>query len=76
MNLFSFGNPQGHDFVVSKRIWVFFLLAVPLTLLTLGTWRFFTEKERKERGRQEQRLVNDFELRSTDGSLENREQTA
>lgn len=49
MNLFSFGGiPHGESgFMVSNQIWVFFLLTVPLTLFTLGTWHFFTQKEKR-----------------------------
>lgn len=51
MNLFSFDGPK---FTVSKEFWIFVVLAVPLTLLTLGSWYMFTRRRllrRKLKGR-------------------------
>lgn len=47
MNLFNFDDATG-NFVISGQFWIFVVLAVPLTLLTLGTWYVFTRRRRKQ----------------------------
>jgi hypothetical protein len=56
MNLFVFQPPGGAGFAVSRQFWVFVLLAVPLTLLTLGSWYLFSRrrKQQKEERRRKQ----------------------
>ncbi|RMJ22397.1 hypothetical protein PHISP_06739 [Aspergillus sp. HF37] len=45
MNLFSFEDPEGApNFTISKEFWIFVVLAVPLTLLTLASWYIFTRR--------------------------------
>lgn len=45
MNLFSFHDGKGtQNFTISKQFWIFVVLAVPLTLLTLGSWFIFTRR--------------------------------
>ncbi|KAL4872656.1 hypothetical protein BDV12DRAFT_182993 [Aspergillus spectabilis] len=49
MNLFDFDSPEHKDFTTSKKFWVFFVAAVPLTCLTLGFWYFLTKRRRQAR---------------------------
>lgn len=45
MNLFSFHDGDGNqNFTISKQFWIFVVLAVPLTLLTVGSWFIFTRR--------------------------------
>jgi hypothetical protein len=50
MNLFSFDDPEGApNFTISKEFWIFVVLAVPLTLLTLASWYIFTRRRMQRR---------------------------
>ncbi|KAI9862934.1 MAG: hypothetical protein M1813_004107 [Trichoglossum hirsutum] len=46
MNLFTFQNPSGGSgFAISRQFWVFIVLVVPLTVLTLGLWYWFSKRK-------------------------------
>jgi len=56
MNLFSFGNdPNNAGFAVSAKVWVFFLLTIPLTALTVGIWFVISRRRGKVREEQKRR---------------------
>ena len=45
MNLFDFdGGNDGGEFTVSRQFWIFVIVAVPLTLLTLASWYLITQR--------------------------------
>ncbi|KAK1149743.1 hypothetical protein N8T08_005297 [Aspergillus melleus] len=45
MNLFDFdGGDDGGGFTISRQFWIFVIAAVPLTLLTLASWYFITQR--------------------------------
>ncbi|KAB8228804.1 uncharacterized protein BDW43DRAFT_290008 [Aspergillus alliaceus] len=44
MNLFDFEGPNGEVFRISRQFWIFVVAAVPLTLLTLGSWYYVTQR--------------------------------
>ncbi|KAF7596890.1 hypothetical protein BBP40_011935 [Aspergillus hancockii] len=62
MNLFDFEGPNGEGFRMSDQFWIFVAIAVPLTLLTLGSWYIFTQwhlrmrKKKLEQSRNEKSL--------------------
>ncbi|RAL04458.1 uncharacterized protein BO80DRAFT_462077 [Aspergillus ibericus CBS 121593] len=47
MNLFDFAN--GDKLSISRQFWIFIVLAVPLTLLTLAMWYFVTQRQLRNR---------------------------
>ncbi|PYI01669.1 hypothetical protein BO78DRAFT_464511 [Aspergillus sclerotiicarbonarius CBS 121057] len=47
MNLFDFAN--GEKLSISRQFWIFIVLAVPLTLLTLAMWYFVTQQQLRNR---------------------------
>ncbi|PLN80585.1 hypothetical protein BDW42DRAFT_170829 [Aspergillus taichungensis] len=50
MNLFDFNDPNGKmNFTVSPQFWIFVVIAVPLTALTLGFWYFMMRRRLKNR---------------------------
>ncbi|KAH0559803.1 hypothetical protein GP486_003679 [Trichoglossum hirsutum] len=50
MNLFVFQKPSGGSgFAVSRQFWVFIALAVPLTILTFGSWYWFSKRNDKKK---------------------------
>ncbi|KAH8592626.1 hypothetical protein B0O99DRAFT_653773 [Bisporella sp. PMI_857] len=49
MNLFSFQTAEGAGFQISGKFWIFALLAVPLTLITVGLWIFMSRKRKRQR---------------------------
>ncbi|KAL4887501.1 hypothetical protein BJY04DRAFT_212537 [Aspergillus karnatakaensis] len=49
MNLFDFDSSEEKEFMFSRRFWIFFAAAVPLTCLTLGFWYFLTKRRRRVR---------------------------
>ncbi|KAL4942534.1 hypothetical protein BDV06DRAFT_235383 [Aspergillus oleicola] len=53
MNFFDFNSPNDGEFATSKKIWVFFVAALPLTCLTVGFWYFLTKQ--RERARKQAR---------------------
>jgi hypothetical protein len=54
MNLFTFQAPDGSGFAISKQFWIFVLLTVSLTLITVGSWTAMARKRRKQKIRNEQ----------------------
>jgi len=59
MNLFAFQSADSSDFQISKQFWIFIVLTVPLTLITVGSWVVLARKRRKQRmeEREEQALA-------------------
>lgn len=58
MNLFAFQGPNGSGFQISSQFWIFVALAVPLTVLTVGSWFYIAYKRQrnnalKKRSRQQ-----------------------
>ncbi|EAU34058.1 conserved hypothetical protein [Aspergillus terreus NIH2624] len=53
MNLFDFDN-SNHGFSISYQFWIFVVIAVPLTLLTLGTWYLLTKRRLEEMKKKKQ----------------------
>ncbi|RAH41868.1 uncharacterized protein BO95DRAFT_372208, partial [Aspergillus brunneoviolaceus CBS 621.78] len=51
MNLFDFDGGEKGSFTISKQFWIFVILAVPLTLLTLASWYVVARQTRKARER-------------------------
>jgi hypothetical protein len=49
MNLFTFQTSDGSGFQISKQFWVFFLMTVPLTLITVGSWAIMARKRKKQK---------------------------
>ncbi|KAI9927065.1 hypothetical protein MW887_003447 [Aspergillus wentii] len=58
MNLFDFDSGDDNPnpiFTISRQFWIFVVIAVPLTLLTLGSWYYITRRSlklRQERARE------------------------
>ncbi|KAK2790106.1 hypothetical protein FQN53_000346 [Emmonsiellopsis sp. PD_33] len=50
MNLFSYGN-SGSGFTISPQFWVFVVLAVPLTAITIVSWYVFVRRRLRRRSR-------------------------
>jgi len=60
MNLFAFQGPDGPGFQISRQFWIFIALAVPLTIITVGSWFYIAykrkrNKEMKEHAKEQQR---------------------
>jgi hypothetical protein len=49
MNLFTFQKSSGGGFSISQQFWLFIVLAVPLTILTIGSWYWFSYKRRPKK---------------------------
>ncbi|EPE25310.1 Magnesium transport protein CorA, transmembrane region [Glarea lozoyensis ATCC 20868] len=47
MNLFDF-NAEGGGFGMSSKFWVFFVMAIPLTMVTIGIWFYISQKKRNK----------------------------
>jgi hypothetical protein len=58
MNLFAFQSADSSNFQISKQFWIFIVLTVPLTLITVGSWIVMARKRRRQRikEREEQAL--------------------
>ncbi|KAG9229025.1 hypothetical protein BJ875DRAFT_388208, partial [Amylocarpus encephaloides] len=56
MNLFSFQGTDGKGFQVSQQFWIFIVLSVPLTILTVGSWFYISYKRRRNKALQEAAL--------------------
>ncbi|KAK2800970.1 hypothetical protein FQN50_007945 [Emmonsiellopsis sp. PD_5] len=50
MNLFSYGN-NNSGFTISPQFWVFVVLAVPLTAITIISWYVFVRRRLRRRSR-------------------------
>lgn len=56
---YSPGNDTQSDaWVVSTKIWIYFLVAVPLTILTVAAW--FLWQSWQERRREGRKMFEDF----------------
>ncbi|TAQ89072.1 hypothetical protein B7494_g2585 [Chlorociboria aeruginascens] len=53
MTMFDWGATQG-DKVVSKRLWMYFAVAIPLTLVVIGTWVLWYRWSQKEKTKRSQ----------------------
>jgi hypothetical protein len=65
MNLFAFQSSDGPGFQISKQFWIFIVLTVPLTILTVGSWFFIAHKRRRDKvaqARSEQQRLPGFEV--------------
>jgi hypothetical protein len=51
MNLFDF-NAEVGGFGMSSKSWVFFLMAVPLTMVTIGIWFYIARKKKRRKMRE------------------------
>jgi hypothetical protein len=51
MNLFSFQSQSdpASGFQISKEFWIFIVLALPLTLLTVGSWYWMARSRKKQK---------------------------
>lgn len=51
MNLFDYGKTG--DFEISHQFWIFVVIAVSLTALTVGSWYWFSRRQQqlKEKSR-------------------------
>jgi hypothetical protein len=50
-NLFAF-NTENTDFEISRQFWIWVALTIPLTLCTLGYWKFRTHRQEKRRAQE------------------------
>jgi hypothetical protein len=50
MNLFSFNGSDSDSstFLISPQFWIFIVIAVPLTGLTLGAWMLIVQRYEKK----------------------------
>ncbi|KAL4956043.1 hypothetical protein BDW69DRAFT_203790 [Aspergillus filifer] len=51
MNFFDFNSPHDGEFATSRKIWIFFVTAGPLTCLTVGFWYLLTKQRERARKR-------------------------
>jgi len=58
MNLFTFETSQDSGFRISPQFWIFIALAVPLTLLTVGSWFVIMWRSKKTNLDTYQKLQN------------------
>ncbi|KUJ23542.1 uncharacterized protein LY89DRAFT_185482 [Mollisia scopiformis] len=49
MNLFTFQTSPGSGFKVSRQFWVFLLITIPLTFVTVGSWMFVARRRQKQK---------------------------
>jgi hypothetical protein len=52
MNLFKF-NDNTTAFDISNQFWIYLAATIPLTILTLGYWRYKTLQQRKQKQQRE-----------------------
>jgi hypothetical protein len=45
MNIFDFDDTTGRLRASRKDIWIFFVITVPLTIITLFTWQFMKARQ-------------------------------
>lgn len=48
MNLFKFDD-NTTAFVISNQFWIYLAATIPLTIFTLGYWRYKTSQQRKQK---------------------------
>lgn len=53
MDMFNWNPDPETTRIVSKYIWIYVVVAVPLTITVLLTWRFWVNKENKKHGEYE-----------------------
>ncbi|KAA8651230.1 uncharacterized protein ATNIH1004_000108 [Aspergillus tanneri] len=51
MNLFEFDGGNGRGFTISGQFWIFVVIAVPLTLLTLAAWYLIIRRRSRLRAK-------------------------
>jgi hypothetical protein len=56
MNLFSFGSDSS-GFQTSNQFWIFIVLTIPLTIITVGSWVIMARQGRKQRIREREEQV-------------------
>jgi hypothetical protein len=49
MNLFVFETGPGAGFRVSPRFWIFVVVTIPLTTITLGAWFLIARRRRQKK---------------------------
>ncbi len=49
MNLFTFQTASGSGFAISEQFWIFIVIAVPLTVATMGLWLIMSRRRKKQR---------------------------
>jgi prolipoprotein diacylglyceryltransferase len=59
MNLFTFQTSDGSGFAISKQFWIFVLLTVSLTLITVGSWMIVSRRRQKKKLRDQEMHVPD-----------------
>ena len=59
MNFFTFETAQESGFQVSAQFWIFLILSLPLTLLTVGAWFIIMRKKNKKRALSKRLVVQD-----------------
>jgi len=57
MNLFTFSSDNSSRFQVSKQFWVFVVLTIPLTLITVGLWVIMARRGRKQKMREREQQI-------------------
>jgi hypothetical protein len=63
MNLLDF-NSDSRNLVVSNQLWLYFVISVPLTVVTLACWRFSMWRYRQSylKGEEKQEIGDDIDL--------------
>jgi hypothetical protein len=51
-NLFAFSSDTW-NFEMSPQIWIYFVATIPLTIVTLGYWKYKTNQQRKKKKKEE-----------------------
>ncbi|KAG0651758.1 hypothetical protein D0Z07_1903 [Hyphodiscus hymeniophilus] len=57
MNLFVFQSADSSDFQISKQFWVFIVLTIPLTLITVGSWIIMARRRRKQKNKEREEQI-------------------
>ncbi|KAL9026508.1 MAG: hypothetical protein Q9196_004834 [Gyalolechia fulgens] len=70
-NLFSYSGSGPHaGFRVSPQFWIFVVLAIPLTLVTIGCWFFYSQRAKKPSVKKSQYDEFNNRLKSSKTGLE------
>jgi hypothetical protein len=56
-NLVAFSSADSSNFQVSKQFWIFIVLTIPLTIITLGSWVVMARKGRKRRMKEREEQI-------------------